>query len=156
MSVDESMLKIKQIQRDWINNFRLASIQDKLKEPDGWLRNRLRYCIWHDWKKRERKRKNLIRLGSSKRCFQMEQEQVRRLGNSPALSLKLLLQLPVFYKEGMNLCLFGTKRSQRINSIQRYFPLLMNRPIRGPYAGWYERLSPSIAIDGAVYSISCS
>jgi len=30
---------------------------------DGWLRNRLRYCIWHDWKKPERKRKNLIHLG---------------------------------------------------------------------------------------------
>src|SRR5690606_40044383 len=27
------------------------------------LRNRLRYCIWHHWKKPERKRKNLIRLG---------------------------------------------------------------------------------------------
>ncbi|MEO6166731.1 MAG: group II intron reverse transcriptase/maturase, partial [Chitinophagales bacterium] len=26
-------------------------------------RNRLRYCIWCDWKKPERKRKNLIRLG---------------------------------------------------------------------------------------------
>ena len=26
-------------------------------------RNRLRYCIWHDWKKPERKRKNLIILG---------------------------------------------------------------------------------------------
>nr|WP_226989931.1 hypothetical protein [Cellulophaga baltica] len=26
-------------------------------------RNRLRYCIWHHWKKPERKRKNLIRLG---------------------------------------------------------------------------------------------
>ncbi len=23
----------------------------------------MRYCIWHDWKKPERKRKNLIRLG---------------------------------------------------------------------------------------------
>jgi len=41
----------------------LASIQVKLKELDGWLRNRLRYCIWHHWKKPERKRKNLIRLG---------------------------------------------------------------------------------------------
>lgn len=26
------------------------------------LRNRLRYCIWHDWKKPQRKRKNLITL----------------------------------------------------------------------------------------------
>ena len=23
----------------------------------------MRYCIWHDWKKPDRKRKNLIRLG---------------------------------------------------------------------------------------------
>jgi len=41
----------------------MASIQNKLNELDGWLRNRLRYCIWHHWKKPERKRKNLIRLG---------------------------------------------------------------------------------------------
>ncbi len=27
------------------------------------VRNRLKYCIWKDWKKPERKRKNLIRLG---------------------------------------------------------------------------------------------
>jgi hypothetical protein len=32
-------------------------------KSDGWLRNRLRYCIWTDWKKPERKRKSLIRLG---------------------------------------------------------------------------------------------
>ena len=38
----------------------------KLKKVDEWLRNRLRYCIWHDWKKPERKRKNLIRLGVEK------------------------------------------------------------------------------------------
>jgi hypothetical protein len=41
----------------------MASIQNKLVELDGWLRNRLRYCIWHHWKKSERRRKNLIRLG---------------------------------------------------------------------------------------------
>jgi hypothetical protein len=63
MTFDERIRKIKEIHRGWINNFRLANIQGKLKELDGWLRNRLRYCIWHHWKKRERKRKNLIRLG---------------------------------------------------------------------------------------------
>jgi len=36
---------------------------DKLNGLDGWIRNRLRYCIWHHWKKPERKRENLIRLG---------------------------------------------------------------------------------------------
>ena len=63
MSFDERIQKLKEVQRGWVNAFRMASIQNKLKELDGWLRNRLRYCIWHHWKKSERKRKNLIRLG---------------------------------------------------------------------------------------------
>jgi hypothetical protein len=33
-----------------------------LRDIDGWLRNRLRYCIWTYWKKPERKRKTLMRL----------------------------------------------------------------------------------------------
>jgi len=60
---DERIYKLKVTARGWLNYFRMASIQGKLKELDGWLRNRLRYCIWHHWKKPERKRKNLIRLG---------------------------------------------------------------------------------------------
>lgn len=63
MSFDERIEKLGEVQRGWINAFRLASIQIKLADLDGWLRNRLRYCIWHHWKKPERKRKNLIRLG---------------------------------------------------------------------------------------------
>ncbi|MFN3803408.1 group II intron maturase-specific domain-containing protein, partial [Belliella pelovolcani] len=51
------------MQRGWLNYFRLANIAGKLQRIDGWLRNRLRYCIWKAWKKPERKRKNLIRLG---------------------------------------------------------------------------------------------
>ncbi len=60
---DERIHKLNELQRGWLGYFRMASIQGKLKELDGWIRNRLRYCIWHDWKKPERKRKNLIRLG---------------------------------------------------------------------------------------------
>jgi hypothetical protein len=63
MSFDERIGKLNEIQRGWVNAFRMASIQNKLNELDGWVRNRLRYCIWHHWKKPERKRKNLIRLG---------------------------------------------------------------------------------------------
>lgn len=62
-SFDERIAKLKEIYRGWVNNYRLASIHAKLKSLDEWLRNRLRYCIWHHWKKLERKRKNLIRLG---------------------------------------------------------------------------------------------
>ena len=63
MSFDERILKLNEVGRGWVNAYRMASIQVKLNELDGWLRNRLRYCIWHHWKKSERKRKNLIRLG---------------------------------------------------------------------------------------------
>jgi hypothetical protein len=49
------------LRRGWINYFKLASIQGKLKKLEEWLRNRLRYCIWADWKKPDRK--SLIRLG---------------------------------------------------------------------------------------------
>ena len=63
LSLEDRLHRINLLIRGWINYFKEASIQAKLKKLEEWLRNRLRYCIWHDWKKPERKRKNLIRLG---------------------------------------------------------------------------------------------
>jgi len=63
MSMDERLQKLNEVQRGWVNNYRIANMQQKLEELDGWIRNRLRYCIWHDWKKPEKKRRSLIRLG---------------------------------------------------------------------------------------------
>ncbi|WP_257984590.1 group II intron reverse transcriptase/maturase [Psychroflexus sp. MES1-P1E] len=60
---NERIHSITLLVRGWINYYKQASIQVKLKKLEEWLRNRLRYCIWHHWKKPERKRKNLIRLG---------------------------------------------------------------------------------------------
>jgi len=62
-SLAERTRKLKQVCNGWLNYFRMASIHGKLKDLDGWIRNRLRYCIWTDWKKPERRRKNLLRLG---------------------------------------------------------------------------------------------
>ena len=60
---DERIYKLKEVQRGWLQYYRMASIQEKLKDVDGWVRNRLRCCIWKNWKKPERRRKNLMRLG---------------------------------------------------------------------------------------------
>jgi RNA-directed DNA polymerase len=60
---DERIQKLNETTKDWLNYFRIASIHGKLKELDSWLRNRLKYCIWHHWKKPERKRQNLLSLG---------------------------------------------------------------------------------------------
>lgn len=63
LSLAERTRQLKEVQRGWVNYFRLASLVGKLGTIDSWVRNRLRYCIWKDWKKPERKRKNLMRLG---------------------------------------------------------------------------------------------
>lgn len=62
-SISERIIKLKALQQGWLNYFRMASISGKLRDVDSWIRNRLRYCIWHQWKKRDRRRKNLLRLG---------------------------------------------------------------------------------------------
>lgn len=63
MSFDERIKRINQKLYGWLNYFHHASINAKLVELDAWLRCRLRYCIWHHWKKSNKKMRSLIRLG---------------------------------------------------------------------------------------------
>jgi len=49
MSLDERIKKINSTIQGWMQYFRKASMLQKLQKLDGWLRNRLRYCIWHLW-----------------------------------------------------------------------------------------------------------
>jgi len=60
---DMRMTKLKEIQRGWVQYFRLAKIRWYLKDLDSWVRSRIRYCIWHFWKKPIRRCKSLIRMG---------------------------------------------------------------------------------------------
>jgi len=75
-SYDIRINKLKEVHRGWLNYFRLASMKEKLKHLDSWLRNRIRYCLWHNWKKPIRRRKNLIRLGvAPKRAYWWSKSQ---------------------------------------------------------------------------------
>ena len=57
LSAKDRLTKFNEIFRGWINSCRLANISANIKKVDVWLRNRFRDCIWHDWKKPDRKRK---------------------------------------------------------------------------------------------------
>ncbi len=49
----------------WLQYFKLANIWAKLRDMDGWIRNRLRYYIWKRWKKPDRRRRAFIQMGIS-------------------------------------------------------------------------------------------
>jgi hypothetical protein len=65
---DVRMTKLKEIQRGRLQYCRFADILRKLKDLDGWVRSRIRYCIWHGWKKPVRRCKSLIRMGINPVC----------------------------------------------------------------------------------------
>ncbi len=128
----------------------MASIQGKLREIDSWVRNRLRYCIWHDWKKPERRRKNLIRLGVDlQHAYTWSRT---RMGGWAASQSPILCT---------TITLARLKKRGYVPMLDYYLKVAPsafggNRCIRGPYVQWCERRSPSCSIDGAVYSISVS
>ncbi len=42
-------------------------MKEQMKSLDGMLRERIRMCIWKQWKTPQRRRKSLLKLGASKR-----------------------------------------------------------------------------------------
>jgi group II intron reverse transcriptase/maturase len=95
MTFNERIQKLKKTYQGWLNYFRMASIYGKLKELDGWLRNRLRYYIWHNWKKPERKRKNLIILGvEQEMAYQWSRSRMGgwAIAQSPILGTTITLE----------------------------------------------------------------
>lgn len=47
----------------WLNYFGIASLKQRLKQWDEWLRHRIRVYIWKQWKRPKTKLKNLMKLG---------------------------------------------------------------------------------------------
>lgn len=48
--------------RGWLNYFKLAGLRSKIADWDGWLRRRIRMCIWKSWKRVRTRYKNLQKL----------------------------------------------------------------------------------------------
>ena len=48
--------------RGWLNYFKFAGLKSRIKEWDGWLRHRIRMCIWKSWKRVRTRYRNLEKL----------------------------------------------------------------------------------------------
>lgn len=58
--------RIEQLNRlmvGWVNYFQHATGYQKLKDLDSWIRCRLRYCIWKQWKRPKRRLRAFRQLG---------------------------------------------------------------------------------------------
>jgi RNA-directed DNA polymerase len=64
--MEERIKKLNQTTVGWINYFSIAKAKSVISEIDGWIRARLRMCIWKQWKKPKTKTKNLLSLKASK------------------------------------------------------------------------------------------
>jgi group II intron reverse transcriptase/maturase len=68
VSLDERLLKIKQLIYGWVNYFRVADMKSLLmKEIDPNIRRKLRVIIWKQWKKIRKRYTCLRKLGVSHR-----------------------------------------------------------------------------------------
>lgn len=61
--VRQKIIQLNQLMIGWINYFKDAYMQEKLKKLDSWVRSRIRYCIWKHWKKPNRRKRAYIRMG---------------------------------------------------------------------------------------------
>ena len=66
LTLAERIAGLNRLMRGWLRYFKLATGYAKLREPDGWIRNRLRYCIWKQWKRPRRRYRAFLQLGISK------------------------------------------------------------------------------------------
>lgn len=65
LSIKERLKGLNALTLGWVNYFKLAKARMKLQILDGWIRRRLRYCIWQQWSRIRTRYRALVRLGAS-------------------------------------------------------------------------------------------
>ena len=59
----ERIERLNRLMYGWVNYFKQATGFQKFKELDSWIRCRLRYCIWKQWKRPRRRLRAFRQLG---------------------------------------------------------------------------------------------
>ena len=63
MTLEERIIKLNQVNIGWINYYGIAKCKGIVVKLDRWIRQRLRMCIWKQWKKVKTRYRNLKKLG---------------------------------------------------------------------------------------------
>ena len=67
ISLDERIKKLNVFMKWWIGYYWISKMKEFLEKVSGWIRRRLRMCIWKTWKEVKTRYKNLRKLGLSYR-----------------------------------------------------------------------------------------
>ena len=95
VSMEYRLKKLAEITTGWLNYFGVADCESRLQQIDGWIRRRLRACIWKQWKKIKTKYKSLRKLGLSEEKaweFANTRKSYWRISKSPILSTTITNQ----------------------------------------------------------------
>jgi len=63
ISTKHRLRKLAEYLRGWMNYFGISEYYRPLPDIDGWIRRRVRMCLWKMWRKPKTKIKNLLKLG---------------------------------------------------------------------------------------------
>ena len=102
MSMEERIKEINPIIRGWINYFRIADMKSLMESIDGWLRTRIRICIWKQWKTPQRRRWGLRKLGVPKEkayTWSYSRKGYARVASSPIMAQTVTK--PILAKKGL-------------------------------------------------------
>ncbi|WP_212905390.1 group II intron reverse transcriptase/maturase, partial [Clostridium polyendosporum] len=96
MTLEDRIRKINEVNIGWINYYGLANCKGITEQLDIWIRQRLRMCIWKQWKKVKTRYKNLKRFGcthSQALKYANTRKGYWRVANSAILSTTLTNQV---------------------------------------------------------------
>ena len=63
MTLEQRIIKLNKVNIGWINYYGIAKCKGIVVQLDKWIKQRLRMCIWKQWKKVRTRYKNLKELG---------------------------------------------------------------------------------------------
>ena len=63
MTLEQRIIKLNKVNIGWINYYGIAKCKGIVVQLDKWIKQRLRMCIWKQWKKVRTRYKNLKKLG---------------------------------------------------------------------------------------------